>query len=118
MVSCVSRASLALAGAFRKGLRPSLPARAAEVCSAPHILEISAREMARAPDGPRGCPFMSPYKKDLMSAICSVVIADDNCDAADTLVQILSGLGYRAVAVYHGQGAVDACALFGADLAI
>jgi CheY-like chemotaxis protein len=53
-----------------------------------------------------------------MSSICSVVIADDNCDAADTLVEILSGLGYRAVAVYDGQEAVDACAMLEPDLAI
>ncbi len=53
-----------------------------------------------------------------MSSLCSVVVADDNCDAADTLVQILSGLGYRAVAVYDGQEAVNACAVLEPDLAI
>jgi DNA-binding response OmpR family regulator len=53
-----------------------------------------------------------------MSATCRVVIADDNCDAADTLVEILSEMGYRAIAVYDGQEAVNACAVFEPELAI
>jgi two-component system, sensor histidine kinase len=53
-----------------------------------------------------------------MSSICSVVVADDNCDAADTLVEILAGMGYLAVAVYDGQEAVEACARLEPDLAI
>ena len=53
-----------------------------------------------------------------MSSLCSVVVADDNCDAADSLVEILSGLGYRAVAVYDGQEAVIACAELEPELAI
>ena len=81
-------------------------------------MKISSRKRFEASDGTPGCLFMSPPKKDPMSAICSVVVADDNCDAANTLVEILSGLGYRAVAVYDGQEAVDACAMFEPDLAI
>jgi CheY-like chemotaxis protein len=53
-----------------------------------------------------------------MSLHCSIVIADDNCDAADTLVAILSGMGYHAVAVYDGWEAVNACAALEPELAI
>lgn len=53
-----------------------------------------------------------------MSSRCSVVVADDNCEAADTLVEILASMGYRAVAVYDGRKAVEACAAFEPDLAI
>ncbi len=51
-----------------------------------------------------------------MSEICSVVIADDNCEAADTLVEILSEMGYRAIGVDDGKEAVNACAMFEPEL--
>jgi CheY-like chemotaxis protein len=44
-----------------------------------------------------------------MSSKCSIVVADDNREAADTLVEILGALGYVAVAVYDGREAVEAC---------
>ncbi len=53
-----------------------------------------------------------------MSSTCSVVVADDNRDAADSLVALLGALGYDAVAAYDGQQAVAACAAFEPDLAI
>jgi CheY-like chemotaxis protein len=37
-----------------------------------------------------------------------VVVADDNHDAADSLVQLINSLGYAAVAVYSGVEAVQA----------
>jgi len=53
-----------------------------------------------------------------MSSRCSVVVADDNREAADTLVEILGAMGYRAVAVYDGREAVAACAELEPELAI
>jgi len=53
-----------------------------------------------------------------MSSNCSVVVADDNRDAADTLVEILAAMGYQAVAVYDGREAVQACAALEPKLAI
>jgi len=47
-----------------------------------------------------------------------VVVADDNHDAADTLVQILGAMGCAAVAVYDGREAVAACVALEPDLAI
>ena len=37
-----------------------------------------------------------------------VVVADDNHDAADSLVQLINSLGYAALAVYSGAEAVQA----------
>ncbi len=37
-----------------------------------------------------------------------VVVADDNHDAADSLVQLINSLGYAALAVYDGAEAVEA----------
>ena len=37
-----------------------------------------------------------------------VVVADDNHDAADSLVQLINSLGYAAMAVYDGAQAVEA----------
>jgi CheY-like chemotaxis protein len=48
----------------------------------------------------------------------SVVVADDNRDAADSLVAILALLGYDAFAAYDGRQAVEACASLEPDLAI
>ena len=53
-----------------------------------------------------------------MSSKCSVVVADDNRDAADSLVAILAAMGYQAVAAYDGRQAVEACAALEPDLAI
>ena len=53
-----------------------------------------------------------------MSSTCSVVVADDNHDAADSLVELLNALGYSAVAAYGGQEAVEACSALEPDLAI
>lgn len=53
-----------------------------------------------------------------MSSRCSVVVADDNREAADTLVEILGAMGYSAVATYDGRQAVAACAALEPDLAI
>ena len=53
-----------------------------------------------------------------MSSNCSVVVADDNREAADTLVEILAAMGYPAIAVYDGREAVQACAALEPELAI
>jgi CheY-like chemotaxis protein len=53
-----------------------------------------------------------------MNSTCSVVVADDNHDAADSLVEILKSLGYEAFAAYDGREAVEACAAMTPDLAI
>lgn len=53
-----------------------------------------------------------------MSSKCSIVVADDNREAADTLVEILGALGYAAVAVYDGREAVEACRALQPELAI
>ncbi len=53
-----------------------------------------------------------------MSSKCSVVVADDNREAADTLVEILGAMGYSAVAVYDGREAVEACCTLQPELAI
>ena len=53
-----------------------------------------------------------------MSSTCRVVVADDNRDAADSLVELLGALGYAAVAAYGGQEAVEACSALEPDLAI
>ncbi len=53
-----------------------------------------------------------------MSSTCSVVVADDNRDAADTLVELIHEMGYEAVAAYSGREAVDACVALQPDLAI
>ena len=53
-----------------------------------------------------------------MSSTCSVVVADDNHDAADSLVELLGALGYSAVAAYDGRQAVEACSTLEPDLAI
>ena len=38
-----------------------------------------------------------------------IVVADDNRDAADSLVELLTLLGYSACAAYDGLGAVHLC---------
>jgi DNA-binding response OmpR family regulator len=53
-----------------------------------------------------------------MTSRCSVVVADDNRDAADSLVAILSSMGYQAFAAYDGLQAVQACATLEPALAI
>ena len=53
-----------------------------------------------------------------MGSKCSVVVADDNRDAADTLVELLGAMGYCAVAAYDGREAVEACSALRPELAI
>ena len=53
-----------------------------------------------------------------MGSKCSMVVADDNRDAADTLVDILQAMGYEAVAAYGGLEAVAACVAGCPELAI
>ena len=53
-----------------------------------------------------------------MSSTCSVVVADDNRDAADTLVELIHEMGYPAIAAYGGREAVDACIALQPELAI
>ena len=53
-----------------------------------------------------------------MSSNCSVVVADDNREAADTLVELLGAMGYAAVAAYDGREAVEACSALQPELAI
>ena len=53
-----------------------------------------------------------------MSSTCSVVVADDNRDAADSLVELLGALGYSAVVAYGGQEAIEACSALEPTLAI
>ena len=53
-----------------------------------------------------------------MSSTCSVVVADDNRDAADSLVALLGAMGYAAAAAYDGREAVAACCALEPDLAI
>ncbi len=45
-----------------------------------------------------------------------VMIVDDNTDAADTLVQLLTITGHTALAAYTGQEAIDAAARFKPDI--
>lgn len=47
-----------------------------------------------------------------------VLVADDNRDAADSLVVLLDWLGYEAIAVYDGAQAVRAAQAFQPDLVI
>jgi CheY-like chemotaxis protein len=53
-----------------------------------------------------------------MSSPCNVVVADDNRDAADTLVELLGAMGYVAVAAYNGREAIDVCFALRPQLAI
>jgi len=53
-----------------------------------------------------------------MSSNCSVVVAGDNHEAADTLVELLGAMGYAAVAAYDGREAVEACSALQPELAI
>jgi len=53
-----------------------------------------------------------------MSSKCSIVVADDNHDAADMLVELLGAMGYAAVAAYDGREAVEACSALQPELAI
>jgi CheY-like chemotaxis protein len=47
-----------------------------------------------------------------------VLVADDNCDAADSLVVLLDWLGYEAMACYDGEQAVRIAGEFQPDLVI
>ena len=49
---------------------------------------------------------------------CSVLVADDNRDAADSLVSLLQALGHRAFAAYDGAQACDAFVRLHFDVAI
>jgi len=53
-----------------------------------------------------------------MSSQCSVVVADDKREAADTLVALLRAMGYSAVAACDGREVVEACSALQPELAI
>ena len=53
-----------------------------------------------------------------MSDKCSVLVADENRDAADAHVVLLRALGHRALAAYGGVQAHETCLDFHPDLAI
>lgn len=53
-----------------------------------------------------------------MSDKCTVLVADDNRDAADALVGLLQALGHRARAAYDGAQAYEAFLDFHPDVAI
>lgn len=53
-----------------------------------------------------------------MSDKCSVLVADDNCDAADTLGGLFEALGHRARAAYDSAQAYEAFLQFRPDVAI
>ena len=53
-----------------------------------------------------------------MPSRCRVLVADDNHDSADSLVDLLRAKGHVAFAAYDGQDAVEVCADFHPDLAI
>ena len=53
-----------------------------------------------------------------MTDKCSVLVADDNHDAADALVELLHTLGHPARAAYDGFQAYDAFVAFEPDVAI
>jgi CheY-like chemotaxis protein len=53
-----------------------------------------------------------------MNSTCSVVVADDSRDAADSLVALLGAMGYSATAAYDGREAVEACSALMPDVAI
>lgn len=56
--------------------------------------------------------------KFMMSSLCSVLVADDNRDAADTLVELIQAMGYAAKATYSGRDAIDACVALQPELVI
>ncbi len=49
---------------------------------------------------------------------CRVLVADDNHDSADSLVDLLRAMGHVAFAAYDGLQAVEVCADWHPDLAI
>ena len=53
-----------------------------------------------------------------MASRCRVLVADDNHDSADSLVDLLRAMGHVAFATYDGQQAVEACGDWHPDLAI
>ena len=53
-----------------------------------------------------------------MNSRCRVLVADDNHDSADSLVDLLRAKGHVACATYDGQEAVEVCADWHPDLAI
>jgi len=53
-----------------------------------------------------------------MNSTCSVVVADDSRDSADSLVALLGAMGYSAIAAYDGREAVEACSVSSPDVAI
>ena len=77
--------------------------------------DFAAGALRRASALPAPCAHTL---KCIMSSTCSVVVADDNHDAADTLAELIRGLGYVAIAAYSGREAVDACLALEPELAI
>ena len=53
-----------------------------------------------------------------MLSRCRVLVADDNHDSADSLVDLLQAMGHVAFAAYDGQQAVEVCSDWHPDLAI
>ena len=53
-----------------------------------------------------------------MTSRCRVLVADDNHDSADSLVDLLRAMGHVAFATYDGQQAVEVCSDWHPDLAI
>jgi len=53
-----------------------------------------------------------------MNTNCSVVVADDSHESADTLVALLHAMGCSATAVYDGREAVEACRALIPDVVI
>ena len=53
-----------------------------------------------------------------MNSNCSVVVADDSHESADTLVALLRAMGCSATAAYDGREAVEACRALIPDVVI
>ena len=53
-----------------------------------------------------------------MPTCCRVLVADDNHDFANSLVELLQAMGHEARAAYDGMEAVDICLSWHPDLAI
>jgi CheY-like chemotaxis protein/two-component sensor histidine kinase len=71
-------------------------------------LAAQAAPARRPPQGPEA----------LAATGASVLVVDDNQDAADSLREMLAMSGYRARSAYTGQGALDAIASEAPDLAL